>query len=80
MKLCIDCRWFQRMSPSDMGLEYAECGHPSAVMTDPPNLVTGKAREIPLRQSCRDHRNAVWSNDPCGPDGKYWEAAERGFT
>jgi hypothetical protein len=81
MKLCIDCRWFRRMGANDLGLEYAECRHPSAVMPQQPNLVTGRPRGDAPHQFCDHHRKDNWSDDPCGPDGKYWEAAEpRGFA
>lgn len=76
MKFCIDCRWFLP-PPDGISAEFAECGHPSAILPRPPSVVTGQPLE-PLRNDCKGHRK--WGDDPCGPDGKYWEAAERGFT
>ena len=77
MKLCIDCRWFREgfVSAEQSG----QCGHRSALTSRPPSPVTGKPQD-PHRELCRFHRNQSWGNDPCGPAGKYWEAAEpRGF-
>jgi len=77
MKLCIACRWFREgfVSPDESG----ECDHPSALIRMPPSLVSGKPRDA-KREICRMHRNPGWSDDPCGPEGKYWEAATpRGF-
>lgn len=80
MKLCIECRWFLQ-PPYGISAEFAECGHQSAVIPRPPSIVTGKPLD-PLREDCKSHRRAGWKDDDaCGPDGKYWEAAEpRGFT
>lgn len=81
MKLCIECRWFLQ-PPRGMSEEHAECGHPTAELPCPVSLVTGKPLD-PLRQDCKGHRKltGLTANDPCGPDGKYWEAAEpRGFV
>lgn len=79
MKLCIDCRFFTDVGGS-FGKEWADCAHPSAVVpAGPPSPVTGEVPR-PRRWSCKDNRG-TWSNDPCGPEGKYWEAAEPGgFT
>jgi hypothetical protein len=80
MKFCIDCQWFLPPAGSTSP-EYAECGHPSAVLPRPPSIVTGQPLP-PLRQDCKGHRRPKGlSDDTCGPDGKYWEAAEpRGFS
>jgi hypothetical protein len=78
MNLCIDCRWFlKNYGPAE---ESGVCGHSSALTARAPSPVTGEPQE-PVRELCRFHRNRNWSDDPCGPDGKYWEAAEpRGFA
>jgi hypothetical protein len=81
MNLCIDCRWFLQ-PPNGISAEYAECGHPSAELPRPPSVVTGEPLDL-LRQDCTRHRQltGLTRDDPCGPDGKYWEAAEpRGFA
>ena len=48
----------------------------------PLSVVTGEPLDL-LRQDCNGHRKltGLTRDDPCGPDGKYWEAAEpRGFS
>ena len=80
MKLCIDCRWFLAAFAGPLGTRFAECQHSSALMPQrPPSPVTG-GQDKAMRRLCEDHRSAHWSDDPCGPDGKYWEAGERGFS
>jgi hypothetical protein len=78
MNLCIDCRWFQKSLGS--APQHATCGHPSTIGKPEISPVTGEPGE-PYPVACSTHRLQHISDDPCGPDGKYWEAAEpRGFA
>ena len=78
VKLCVDCKWC--VPEVGIPLRHASCGHPSSF--DKPRIspVTGEPGE-PIPAQCSSHRLSHISDDPCGPEGKYWEAAEpRGFA
>ena len=77
VKLCADCKW----CVPEVGLtvidRWAQCTHATAIIQSPPDVVTGNPPTY-RHQLCRYHRLA---GAECGPEGKYWEAAERrGFA
>jgi hypothetical protein len=75
VRLCKDCRWAVNVVAGRGGAlppsMYFECHHPSAVVTEPPDLVTG-APTKPAWEFCSHHRSSTVGNR-CGPEGRFWE-------
>jgi hypothetical protein len=78
MKLCKDCRFAALVEDEDDRKLYWRCEHRSSRFGLGPDYVTGKPT-TPQQISCKWARMSDWGEGRCGPEGRYWEARERGF-